>query len=63
MILGKEDEASDWLVKFEQERTAAKKRLGAIVKEGETVTVLSGELRRISRSLAMLTREGQSMVS
>ncbi|NMI05904.1 AraC family transcriptional regulator [Paenibacillus sp. SZ31] len=42
VILGKEAEASAWLVQFEKNLASAKDRLSGIIKEGETATVFDG---------------------
>ncbi|MEK4664106.1 AraC family transcriptional regulator [Priestia sp. FSL H7-0729] len=42
VILGKEAEASAWLVEFEKNLASAKERLSGIIKEGETATVFAG---------------------
>ncbi|MCM3175508.1 AraC family transcriptional regulator [Paenibacillus sp. MER 99-2] len=42
IILGKEAEASAWLVEFEENLAAARERLNRIIKEDETATVFAG---------------------
>lgn len=41
-VLGKQSEASAWLSMFEEKLARAKERVGAHIKEGETVTVFDG---------------------
>ncbi|KOP68432.1 hypothetical protein AMS62_26675 [Bacillus sp. FJAT-18019] len=42
VITNKQSEAAVWLTEFEEKLTTAKKRVNAIIKEGETVTVFDG---------------------